>query len=97
MQDNLRLTIYCDEADITHGKASFEMVVQRAQEIQCKHVVVTSSILGARQGNNASYLAETLPVVIEVIAPEERMNMLLPFVKEIIKEGTVTLEKVHVR
>ena len=94
MHKNVRLTLYCDEADITHGKATFELIVQRAQEIKCKHVVVTAGILGSRKGSGTGYLAAELPVVVEIIADEEHMNMLLPFVKDVFKAGTATLETV---
>ncbi len=96
MAKHLRLKIYCDETDVTHGKASFELVVQRAQEIECTHIVVSSGILGGRKGHNASYLAQDLPIIVEIIANEERMTKLLPFVKEVIKNGTSTIEDVIV-
>lgn len=50
-------------------------------------VVHTSSILR---------LSEDLPVLIEVVDTEERVQALLPILDEMVQEGLVTVEKVRV-
>lgn len=41
-------------------------------------------------------LSQDLPVVIEVVDTEERMQLLVPILDEMIQEGLVTMEKVQV-
>jgi len=41
-------------------------------------------------------LSQDLPVVVEVVDTEERIERLLPIVDEMVDEGLVTLEKVRV-
>lgn len=41
-------------------------------------------------------LSEDLPVVIEIVDTEEKINTLFPFLDEVVKEGLITLEKVRI-
>jgi len=41
-------------------------------------------------------LSQDLPVVIEIVDSEERMQVLEPILDEMIEEGLVTMEKVKV-
>src|SRR5262245_14025531 len=41
-------------------------------------------------------LSQDLPVVIEIVDTEERVQQLLPILDEMVKEGLVTMEKVKV-
>ena len=41
-------------------------------------------------------LSEDLPIVIEIVDSEEKINEFLPRVDEMVREGLVTLEKVNV-
>jgi hypothetical protein len=41
-------------------------------------------------------LSEDLPVLIEVVDTEERVQALLPILDEMVQEGLVTMEKVRV-
>jgi PII-like signaling protein len=41
-------------------------------------------------------LSADLPVVIEIVDSEEKINAFLPFLGEVMKSGLVTLEKVQV-
>jgi PII-like signaling protein len=45
---------------------------------------------------NILRLSEDLPVLIEVVDTEERVQMLLPILDEMVQEGLVTMEKVRV-
>jgi PII-like signaling protein len=96
MANGSRLTIYCDETDTRDGKPTFELIVKRAEQLKCRHVVVSSGILGSHRGRTEGYLADQLPVVVEIIAEEVRMKTLLPFVTQLIQNGTATLESVEI-
>jgi PII-like signaling protein len=41
-------------------------------------------------------LSEDLPIVVEVVDTEDSIMKVLPEVKELVKEGLITLEKVQV-
>ena len=41
-------------------------------------------------------LSQDLPVVIEIVDSEDKINALLPHIDEMVGEGLVTLEKVRV-
>ena len=41
-------------------------------------------------------LSTDLPMVIEIVDTEEKVNLLLPHLDEMVKEGLVTLEDVRV-
>jgi hypothetical protein len=41
-------------------------------------------------------LSYDLPIVIEIVDSEEKINNLLPKIDEMVKEGLVTMEKVQV-
>ena len=95
MAKGARLTFYCDEADTQEGKPTFELLVKRAEQLKCRHVVVSSGILGSRKGSGSGYLADQLPVIVEIIAEEARMKTLLSFANKLMNNGTATLEEVE--
>ncbi len=41
-------------------------------------------------------LSEDLPVVIEIVDTQEKIEKFLPFLDEVVKEGLITIEKVRV-
>jgi len=41
-------------------------------------------------------LSQDLPVVIEIVDAEEKIEELLPHIDEMVEEGLVTMEKVRV-
>lgn len=91
MNKKVRLTVYCDETENKNGRAVFELIVKRAQELGCERVFVSSGIMGASRDSAAGYLNAELPVMVEVIAGEETMNTLIPFVKDIVHAGITAL------
>ncbi len=41
-------------------------------------------------------LSEDLPIVVEIVDTEEKVQILLPYIDQMVTEGLVTLERVHV-
>jgi PII-like signaling protein len=37
-----------------------------------------------------------MPIIIEIVDTEEKINSFIPFIEENVKEGMVTLEKVNI-
>jgi PII-like signaling protein len=53
----------------------------------CKSLCFTSSVLR---------LSEDLPVIVEIVDSEDKINGFLPFLDPMVKDGLVTLEKANV-
>jgi PII-like signaling protein len=41
-------------------------------------------------------LSEDLPIIVEIVDAKEKIDALMPFIDEVVKEGLVTLERVQV-
>lgn len=99
--DGKLLRIFIGEADRWQGKPLYEEIVLLARRqgmagataikgfmgFGCKSHMHTAKILR---------LSEDLPVVVEIVDSEEKINALLPFLDEMVKEGLITLEKANV-
>lgn len=99
--DGLLLRIFVGEADLYKGKPLYEQIVLKARTLNLAGATVLRGIMGfgaASRIHTAKLLrlSEDLPVVIEVVDTEEKINLLLPFLDEVVTEGLVTLEKVRV-
>ncbi len=100
-KEGLLLRIFVGEDDSTDHKALYEAIVLKARELN----IAGATVLRGGMGFGASSrihtskilrLSEDLPVVIEIVDTEEKINSLLPYLDEVIKGGMVTLEKVKI-
>ena len=96
-----RVRIYIDEDDRWHGKPLFAAIVERCRAEGIAGATVLRGIegYGAHSRIHTArilQLAEELPMVIDIIDREERINDLLPILDEMVTEGLITLETVHV-
>ncbi len=41
-------------------------------------------------------LSEDMPIIIEIVDQSEKIDLLMPFLDEAVKEGLITMEKVNV-
>ena len=95
------LRIFIGESDKWHGKPLYEAIVLKARELHMAGATVLRGPMGFGAHSRMHTakilrLSEDLPVVIEIVDDEERINTLLPHIDEMVAEGLVTLEKVHV-
>lgn len=93
--------IFIGESDRHKGKPLYEQIVLKARELNLAGATVTRGILGfgANSRIHSSKileLSEDLPVVVEIVDTEEKINTLLPFLDETVEEGLVTMEKMRV-
>lgn len=102
-QSALLLRIFTGERDRYEGPALFNAVVLKAREMHLAGATVLRGQLGFGRStriHRASFLemSEDLPVVIEIVDTEERINAFLPFLDVMMQghSGLVTLEKVQV-
>ena len=95
------LRIFIGEDDTFHGKPLFEAIVLKARELNLAGATVLRGIMG--YGANSRLhtskilrLSEDLPIIIEIVDTEEKINQLLPFLDQHVTEGLITLEKIQV-
>ncbi len=98
--DSILLRIFIGESDRHHGKPLHEAIVLKARE---QHLAGATVLRGAMGFGKSSRLHTTkilrlsldLPVVIEIVDSEEKINAFLPMLDGMIGGGLVTLEKVR--
>lgn len=95
------LRVFLGESDTWHGKPSYRAIVERLRKEGMAGATVLRGIegFGARSHLHTTRLLELssdLPVVIEVVDTSERIERILPMIDEMVGDGLVTLEKVHV-
>ena len=100
-EDALQLRIYLGESDRWHHQPLYEAIVLKARELHLAGATVLRGPMGfgaASRIHTAKILrlSMDLPIVIEIVDTEEKINSLLPHLDEMIGGGLVTLEKVKV-
>ncbi|SEH10557.1 DUF190 domain-containing protein [Thermoleophilum album] len=95
------LRIFIGESDRRGGKPLYQVIVETLRE----HGLAGATVLRGIEGFGAhsrlhTYrllrLSEDLPIVIEVVDSEQRIDAVLPILDEMVEEGLVTLERVEV-
>ena len=96
------LRIFIGESDKYEGKPLFEWIVQKARG----NGLAGATVLRGLEGFGASSRIHTakilrlsgdLPLVIEIVDTEEKIEAFLPLIDDAIREGLATLEKVQIR
>jgi hypothetical protein len=100
-EEGMLLRIFIGESDTYKGKALYEQIVIKARELNLAGATVIRGIMGFgahSRIHTAKLLAlsEDMPVVVEIVDTEEKLNSLLPFLDEIMKDGMITIEKAKV-
>ena len=95
------LRIFIGEGDKYHGKPLYEVIVQEARKRDFAGATVLRGFLGFGANSRIHTskvlrLSEDLPVVVEIVDSEEKIEAFLPELDEIISDGLVTPEKVRV-
>ena len=100
-EDALLLRIFVGESDRWQHQPLYEAIVLKARELHLAGATVLRGPMGfgaASRIHTAKILrlSMDLPMVIEIVDTEEKVNALLPFLDEMMGGGLVTLEKVKV-
>jgi len=100
-KDPLLLRIYIGESDRWQHQPLYEAIVMKARELHLAGATVLRGPMGfgaASRIHTAKILrlSMDLPMVIEIVDTEEKVNTLLPFLDEMMGGGLVTLKKIKV-
>ena len=100
-EEGMLLRVFIGESDQYKGKALYEQIVLKAREMNLAGATVLRGIMGFGADSRMHTakllrLSEDLPVVVEIVDSEEKLNTLLPFLDEVVQEGLITLEKARV-
>ena len=96
------LRIFVGEGEKHHGRPLYEVIVDAAREQGLAGATVLRGTLGfgahSRRLHTAKILrlAEDLPMVVEIVDAEEKINDFLPHLDPLMKSGLVTLEKAEI-
>jgi PII-like signaling protein len=100
-QDAVLLRIFLGESDKWHGKPLYEAIVLKAREMHLAGATVLRGPMGFGQSSRLHTakilrLSEDLPLLIEIVDAEDKINAFLPELDAMMGSGLVTLEKVKV-
>ncbi|HVV73847.1 MAG TPA: DUF190 domain-containing protein [Verrucomicrobiae bacterium] len=100
-QDATLLRVFIGESDRWEHKPLYEAIVMKAREAHLAGATVVRGLMGFGKSSRVHTakilrLSLDLPLIIEIIDTEEKLNAFLPVLEEMVKGGLVTLEKVRV-
>jgi PII-like signaling protein len=100
-RDSLLLRIFVGESDRFEHKPLYEAIVLKAREMHLAGATVLRGPMGFGKSSRMHTakilrLSMDLPMVIEIVDSEERINAFLPVLEDMISGGMVTLERVKV-
>jgi PII-like signaling protein len=95
------LRVFVGESDSWHGKPLYQAIVERLRQEGLAGATVLRGIEGFGATSHLHttrilQLSTDLPVVIEVVDSQERIDHIIPILDSMVGDGLVTLEKVHV-
>ena len=100
-QDAVLLRIFIGESDRWEHKPLYEAIVLKARELHLAGATVLRGPMGFGKSSRLHTskiirLSMDLPLVIEIVDSEEKINSFLPILDGMVGGGLVTLEKVKV-
>jgi PII-like signaling protein len=100
-EDGKLLRIFIGESDRWEHKPLYEAIVLKARELGLAGATVLRGPMGfgatsRLHTSKILRLSEDLPLIIEIVDSEEQIQLFLPHLDLMVKEGLVTLEKVQV-
>lgn len=99
--ESVLLRVFIGEADKHHHAPLYEAIVLAARERHMAGATVLRGPLGYGASSRLHTakilrLSDDLPVLIEIVDSEEKINSFLPVLEEMMSSGLVTMEKVKV-
>lgn len=100
-EDGCLLRIFIGESDQWHGKPSYEAIVLKAREAGLAGATVFRGAMGfGAHSRLHTYkilrLSEDLPIVIEIVDSQDKIDAFIGQIDQIVQEGLITMEPVRV-
>src|SRR5256714_15627906 len=100
-RDSLLLRIFIGESDRFEHQPLYEAIVLKAREMHLAGATVLRGPMGFGKSSRMHTakilrLSMDLPMVIEIVDSEEKINAFLPVLDQMMGGGLLTLEKVKV-
>jgi PII-like signaling protein len=100
-QEGFLLRIFIGETDKYDGKPLYEAIVLKAKQLNLAGATVIRGIMGYGATSRVHTakllrLSDDLPVIIEIVDTEDKLDLLMPFLDEHVSEGLRTMEAVRV-
>jgi PII-like signaling protein len=101
-EEGYLLRIFIGESDKHEGKPLFEWIVIRAREYGLAGATVLRGIMGFGPSSKITTvkilrLSEDLPIVVEIVDTQEKLEGFLDKINGVIQEGLVTIEKAQIK
>jgi len=95
------LRVFIGETDRWHHQPLYEAIVMKARELHLAGATVLRGPMGYGKSSRVHTakilrLSMDLPMVIEIVDTEEKIQAFVPLLDEMMSGGLVTLEKVRV-
>jgi PII-like signaling protein len=95
------LRIFIGEDDKDDGRPLYEAIVLKAREMHLAGATVLRGPMGFGHSSRLHTtkilrLSEDLPLVIEIVDAEDKINAFLPVLDGMMDSGLITIEKVQV-
>ncbi|HEY2124866.1 MAG TPA: DUF190 domain-containing protein [Chthoniobacterales bacterium] len=100
-EDAILLRIFVGESDRCEHRPLYEAIVIKAREAHLAGATVFRGPMGFGKSSHVHTakilrLSMDLPMVIEIVDTEDKVNKFLPLLDEMMGGGLVTMEKVKV-
>ena len=101
-KDGKLLRIFIGESDKYEGQPLYEWIVRKARENGLAGATVLRGLegFGAHSRLHTAkilLLSSDLPIVVEIVDSEEKIESFLPLIDDAVGEGLATVERVEVR
>ena len=98
-QNGVLLRVFIGESDLIEGQPLYEAIVQKVRELGLAGATVLRGSVGfgAHSVVHKSTLLEMsadLPIVIEIVDTNDKIQLLLPHLEKMVLEGMITMEYV---
>jgi len=99
--EGLMVRIFIGEHDKCAGKPLYKQIVNEARKAGIAGATVLRGIMGYGANSKVKTtsilrLSEDLPLVVEIVDSEEKINNFLPTLNMLMDGGLITLEKVRI-
>ena len=100
-EESVLLRIFISELDRYQGHPLYEALVLKAREVGLAGATVLRGPLGYGHSSHLHTakilrLSDDLPLVIEIVETQQKIDAFLPVLDEMMESGLVTIEKARV-